>query len=395
MTSRTPRLLLSVLVAVTAAAVASPASARPSDDPVVITPTTTMTGKGFGHGIGMSQHGAHARAKAGHNPNAILGFYYPGTVAGTTSGKIRVLVTADGDDNLKVKAASGLRLTDKGTGKTYRLPTDRDPRAWRLKVIDGKTRVHYKTARWHLFRPGGKAALVGDGQFKSSTGLVTLKLPSGTRVYRGALRFTHRDTVNVVGLEKYLRGVVASEMPALWHHNALRVQAVAARTYAAFERADRTGSHFQVYDTTRSQVYYGVSAEHPRTDEAIAATAGQVRTFGGAPAFTQFSASNGGHSVAGTVHGKTVPYLKAQPDAFDTYSWTKPLDAASVATIEKRYPNLGELLVITVTARDGNGDFGGRVLTLTLDGSNGDVSGVKGTDFRVLLGLRSTLFTIS
>jgi stage II sporulation protein D len=375
----------------TALAAGGPASARSTDNPVPVTPTTKLTGKGFGHGIGMSQHGARNRAEQGQTPKTILQTYYPGTAAGTTSGRIRVLITADADNNTKVKAAPGLKLTDTGNGRTYRLPTDRNPRAWRLKVIDGKTRVHYKTSTWRLYRPGGRGALIGDGQFKSSTGSLTLKLASGLRVYRGALRFTNRDTVNILGIEGYLKGVVAAEMPAFWHQNALRAQAVAARTYAAFERADSMRGYFHVYDTTKSQVYGGVAAEQPQTNAAIGATAGQIRTYQGSPAFTQFSASNGGYSVAGSK-----PYLQAAADTFDNYpEWTKPLDAAAVATIQKRYPQLGTLLSVQVTSRDGKGAYGGRVLTLTLDGSNGDVTGVKGTDFRSLLGLRSTLFRIS
>lgn len=391
MTSRTTRLLPALAAGVLLIAGAGPVQAQPDSPDRTGALPTTITGKGFGHGKGLSQYGARYRAENNQTPSAILDFYYRGTTAATTGGKIRVLVTADTDDNTKVKAARGLKLTDTGRGRTYRLPTSRHPKAWRLKIVNGQTRVHYKTGRWHRYRPGGRATLSGDGQFSSSTGVVTLKLPTGTRDYRGALRLANRDTLNVVGLEKYLRGVVPAEMPASWHQNALQAQAVAARTYAAFERADRAASYFHVYDTTRSQVYGGLAAEEPQTNAAITATARQIRTHGGRPAFTQFSASNGGYSMAGSQ-----PYLVADADTFDLYpEWTRTFGAADITAIEQRYPTLGALQGITVTSRDGNGSYGGRVLTLTLDGSVNDVIGVTGDDFRFLLGLRSTLFTIS
>lgn len=390
MTSRTTRLLPALAAGALLITGAGPVQAQPDSPDRTSALPTTITGKGFGHGTGLSQYGARYRAEAGQTPNDILAFYYPGTAAGTTSGKIRVLVTADTDGNTKVKAARGLKLTDTGRGRTYRLPTTRHPKAWRLKVVNGQTRVHFKTARWHRYRPGGRATLTGDGQFSSSTGVVTLKLPTGKRDYRGALRLANSDTVNVVSLEKYLRGVVPAEMPALWHPNALQAQAVAARTYAAFERADRASSYFHVYDTTRSQVYSGLVAEQPQTTAAIKATEHHIRTYGGSPAFTQFSASNGGFSVAGAQ-----PYLVAAADAFDLYpEWTRPFGAADIAAIESRYPTLGTLQGITGITRDGNGPYGGRVLTLTLDGTGADVV-VDGATFRFLLGLRSTLFTLS
>ena len=104
-------------------------------------------------------------------------------------------------------------------------------------------------------------------------------------------------------------------MPASWQPAALRAQAIAARTYAAFEVADSTNPVYQLCDTTSCQVYGGKSAEVASTNAATTATAGQIRTFHGAPAFTQFSASNGGWMSAGSQ-----PYLAAKQDPFDPWS---------------------------------------------------------------------------
>ena len=148
-------------------------------------------------------------------------------------------------------------------------------------------------------------------------------------------------------------------MPASWLPAALRAQAIAARTYAAFEVADSTNRVYQLCDSAACQVYVGETAEFASTNQATAATAGQIRTIHGAPAFTQYSASNGGWMSAGGE-----PYLVAEKDTFDPWSgnpyrsWTTKVTAAA---IEKAWPSLGRLTGITIGTRDGNGLWGGRV----------------------------------
>ena len=87
--------------------------------------------------------------------------------------------------------------------------------------------------------------------------------------------------VNALDLESYIRGVVPAEIPATWPAEALKAQALAARTYALATRKPVTG--FDQYADTRSQVYRGMSAEKPTSDAAIAATAGEVVTYAGQP----------------------------------------------------------------------------------------------------------------
>ncbi len=126
-------------------------------------------------------------------------------------------------------------------------------------------------------------------------------------------------------------------------------------------------------------------AEYASTNTAIDATAGQVRLdAAGQPAFTQFSSSNGGFSAAGSQ-----PYLVAQADPYDGWSgntnttWTLPLTAGNV---EKNYPAIGTLTSIAVDTRDGNGEWGGRALAMTLTGTAGSVT-TTGEDFRFRVGL--------
>ena len=86
---------------------------------------------------------------------------------------------------------------------------------------------------------------------------------------------TTARVINDVGLDAYLRGVVPIEMPASWPTEALRAQAIAARSYAGYRLHPSAGS-FDVYDDTRSQVYRGVEAENAATNTAIKETAGKV-----------------------------------------------------------------------------------------------------------------------
>jgi stage II sporulation protein D len=401
MSSLTPRIVATLATAAIVLAPAAPAAAYRdvlADGGVTIGSATTLTvhGDGWGHGHGMSQWGAQGAALQGKSYAEILAFYYPGTNLSTLGGgKVKVLITGDDDNNLKVKAAAGLKLVDTGRGKTYRLPTDRHQRAWKLKSVNGLTRVYYKTGRWHRYRPGGRDTLTGAGQFKSATHRVTVKLPSGTAVYRGALRFTQLDTVNVVGMESYLRGVVPAEAYTSWRPTALQAQAVAARSYAAYERDANASRYFSVYDTTRSQAYHGVAIEDPNTDAAIAATADRVLRYGGQLAFTQFSASSGGWTSTGSK-----PYLVAQPDVYDTAAsgdtnlgWTRTVQ---VSRLEAARPTIGDLQSIQITDRDGNAQFpnDGWVQSITLTGSD-DTKTMTGTEFQSLFGLKSAYFSLS
>src|SRR5205807_3570774 len=123
---------------------------------------------------------------------------------------------------------------------------------------------------------------------------------AGHGQYRGWLEFRPAGTgssvrtVNALHLEDYARGVVSYEMPASWSAEALKTQAVAARTYAITSSVG--GNGYQLYADTRSQMYGGVAAETPSTDAAVAATHGQVVTYKGKPVTTFFFSSSGGHT---------------------------------------------------------------------------------------------------
>ena len=387
---RTTR-LAGLVVAAALVLVSTPAHAAQNSWTVPRRATVTISGHGYGHGHGMSQYGAEGAARQGLGYRQIIDFYYPGASWGTARGRIRVLITADTSDDLVVEARPGLTLHDTATSGSTALP-DNGASRWRVtRAADGANHVAYLTRRWHDF-----ATLRGEGELFAGGDPITLVTPSGTRAYRGRLRAAApsagsaaRDTVNTVSLENYLRGVVPLEMPALWSPAAVRSQSIAARTYAAYERAHPRASSYQICDSTSCQVYGGYSAEHPAADDAIATTRQEVLLSGGAPAFTQFSSSSGGWTSAGSFS-----YLPARSDPYDAWSGNPVHSWSTDVTdtrLENTWPAIGNLTRIATT-RDGHGDWGGRLRTVTLSGSRGRVQ-VSGDAFRAQLGLRSTWMT--
>lgn len=379
----TPRMLTPLLLSASlvAAGVVGALPARASVDGI------TLTGHGYGHGIGMSQYGAYGAARQGLSYGRIVAFYYPGTEPGRTDGRIRVQISADAGGDVVVSPRSGLRVRDLADGRTRALP-DNGARLWRLKTNgDGDTLVGFRDAsQWRFF-----ARLDGRGELDAKGAVLALHTPSGVRRYRGALRLAAGDTVNVLGIDNYLKGVVPTEMPSSWHPQALRAQAVAARSYAAWERRNPRAAHFDVYDTVASQVYGGFGAEAASTNAAVEDTAGRIRTSGGRPAFTQFSSSNGGFSAPGSQ-----PYLKARRDPYDGWSGNPNHDwsvRVAASAIEARWPGVGDLRGVSVTERDGHGEWGGRAVTVRITGSRGSTT-VSGPDFRFALGLRSHWFRV-
>lgn len=348
-----------------------------------------LTGHGYGHGHGMSQYGARGAAREGLSHAEILAFYYPGTQMGRVSGKIRVRITADTDRVLELAPAAGLRFARVGARGQTVLPTRLAGvavKSWRARAVSKGTVIEGLAGRWRPL-PGGPVP--GVANFWAN-GPTTLRLGGTSRVYRGSLQLVQGATVNVVRLEDYLRGVVPREMPASWEVQAVRAQAVAARSYAAWERANAGSRAWHSCDTTSCQVYGGVAAEHPASDAAVAATAGQIRSYQGRPAFTQFSSSSGGWLAKGSV-----PYLVSKRDPYDAkgsnpnHTWSTTVTRSR---IQSTYPALGTLRRVVVTHRTGGGDWRGRVERMVLDGSKKDVV-LTGPGFRSAFGLRSDWFS--
>jgi SpoIID/LytB domain protein len=193
--------------------------------------------------------------------------------------------------------------------------------------------------------------------------------------------------VERIPLERYVRGVVSAEMPSSWPLAALEAQAIASRTYALTNHAG--GSRFDVYSDTRSQMYRGVAAETAATNAAVAATAGQIVTYGGRPAVTYYFASSGGmtEDIENSFLGSTPePWLRGVPDSYETKSSSWKL-SMSFASASARLAGLvkGSFRGIEVLRRG----VSPRIMSAEVLGSRG-ASPVSGPELAARLGLTST-----
>ncbi|MDX6533089.1 MAG: stage sporulation protein [Gaiellales bacterium] len=255
----------------------------------------------FGHGVGMSQYGAQGYAVHGYSAARILAHYYLGTRLAQVSTRTRVRVLlAPAQASVSVGACSALTVTD-GRGRSLKLPAG----SYR---IDGSLRI-----------AGPEQDLVPAPplRLEARRGFLTF---DGSP-YRGALVLERVgagvSVVNALGVDDYVRGVVAYEMPSSWAPAALGAQAVAARSYVLAER--RPDRAFDVYPDTRSQMYGGVRAETAPTDAAVAATSGHVLMWHGRIATTYYSAASGGRTVAvqdAWPGARPVPYLRSVADPY-------------------------------------------------------------------------------
>jgi stage II sporulation protein D len=165
--------------------------------------------------------------------------------------------------------------------------------------------------------------------------------------FRGRLRFWSNEgnlvILNEVGLEDYVRGVVANEMQHDWPAEALKAQAVIARTLAVRGLGAHRSEGFDVCDGSHCQVYRGVSAETPATDAAVRSTAGTILTWHGSPIMSLYSSCCGGITAAAFGAGSlgNTPYLKVQKDTLNGsyacrasphFDWASAFDAGALAS---------------------------------------------------------------
>ncbi|HEY3337651.1 MAG TPA: SpoIID/LytB domain-containing protein [Propionicimonas sp.] len=377
-------------------------SAVPAHADAAVSPkksAITIVGAGWGHGKGMSQYGAYGAATKGLKYDEIIDFYYPGTTLDELPGGnvIRVWITADTDKSLAVRPVAGQKVVD-SKGVSVTLPTGKKYNKWRISRSGDKRVLAYRDPKGTYTRLSNKLDPKRVWYIQNSkTGTVKLAMPNGnTKTYRGklALRFsgTGARTVNYVSMETYLRGVVPAEMPASWSAEAVKAQAVAARTYAAKLRSVvSSGSIYDLCDTTACQVYRGVAVEQPASDKAISGTANKVVEYKDKLALTMFSSSNGGWSASA---GADYPYLKAKKDPYDglkrDQTWSVTLSSAK---IQKAYTSVGTLKSVQITDRDGDGTYGGRVEKVKITGAKGSVT-VTGASFKSKFGLKERLFKV-
>jgi stage II sporulation protein D len=339
----------------------------------------TIRGAGFGHGVGMSQYGAMGYAAHGWDYKRILGHYYTDTSIGVLDEPrtVRVLLqSVSGSASFTgASRASGRKLTPTST-----------------YVVRGRAGGQVQL----LTRRGKEIATFGQPLRVTGPGPVTLNGSSGygqrNGQYRGALEFRPGtfggiNAINAVDVDDYVQGVVPLESPASWPIEALKAQAVAARTYAL--TTSKSGAGFEHYPDTRSQVYGGVGAEQPSTNEATQATAGQLVTYEGRPVATYFFSTSGGRTenVETSALGTTpLPWLRSVEDQYDNVSprhrWGPIKLTMRSAGAKLRGLYTGRFRGIQVVTRGGSP----RIVQADVVGSRGRTR-VSGATLRAKLGL--------
>ena len=193
------------------------------------------------------------------------------------------------------------------------------------------------------------------------------------RPYRGDLLIQNNkekfNIINIVNLEDYLLGVVPSEMPSLWPDEALKAQAIAARSYAVANLGKHGKDGYDVKDNIEDQVYLGTKAETEMTNQAVSLTNGLIIRYEGQPVCAYFHSAGGGTTEAAeNVWHKSLPYLKAVPD-FDQdspmYNWTKNFTAEQAENALPADKELGKIISICVSERSP----AGRAVRLVVFGS--------------------------
>jgi SpoIID/LytB domain protein len=363
-----------------------PVQAAPGD--------VVVTGHGYGHGRGLSQWGSYGYAtRFGWTHDRILNHYYSNTTAGDIGNpQITVRLLALDNRNLAVTSAQdftvgGRRLAAGTAGELRRNGNG----TWQLI-----TKASCTGAQTGSFQVPATTVATVANPADDPRRMLTLCAPA-SRSYRGTLTLVWDGalhTVNTVPLQDYLRGVVPRESPAAWGDaaggagiNALRAQAVAARSYAYSENRY---AYAKTCDSTACQVYGGAGlngsrTEDGRTDRAVADTLGDVRMLSGQVARTEFSSSSGGRTAGGTF-----PAVVDDGDVASPYhDWRVEVPPARISAAF----GVGTLQIISILGRNGLGAEGGRVQSMRITGTSGSVT-VTGAQFRSALGLRSDWFSV-
>lgn len=365
---------------------AAPLAAAALAAPATAGATVTIDGRGFGHGVGMSQYGAHGFALRENRTAAfILRHYYTGTTLGTVSA-VRVRI------RLKRVSAPILCSASLVTDARGRRLSIRESRRYRferagtktLRVINTTTGSRRASLRAPLRVTGGvSVCLRGAAENGTSNGH-----------YRGAMTLIRDGTrvlvVNDILIRHYLYGVVPAEMPTSWPIEAVKAQAIAARTYTMRNR--RPDRDFDLFSDVRSQQYEGFDAETARGQSAVRSTEGRVILSGGQLIEALYHSTSGGRTASNeeAFGSAPLPYLRSVNDPHDdispVHTWRVTL---SDATAQSRLGDLvlGTLQSLRVTQRGPSG----RALQVEVVGSGGTRLAAASV-IRTRLQLRSTWF---
>ncbi len=369
----------------------------------------TLYGSGWGHGLGLSQWGAYGLAKQGWTAGDILTHFYTGT---------RFVKDTDPPADIRVELTSGKRLihltAEAGPARLWTEQPGRggtlvgkilDGDTWVVKALDGAYEVHDATGEIVGGHPWG--SVTTDLFVTYADVSARVFVPEGGATYnRGHLEFNltgcpdHCAMRLIVQLpfEEYLLGI--GEVPSSWPMEALRAQAVAARSFALYKIRTygvQPSCNCNLFDGSNDQVYIGWDKEGGtdgvRWVRAVTTTASKIVAYHGSVALTVFSASDGGHTEDLNVQWgtplSTYPYLAGVCDPGD-YTQANPWTDwsrrfSTKALTDALAPFTGAIGAVQGFGRISRG-VSGRIEDAVVQGANGDAT-VTGTELRSALSL--------
>lgn len=258
------------------------------------------------------------------------------------------------------------------------------------------------------------ADIATEGLFLQCPTRTTLVREKGLRSYdyqgtffvKGALQ-NGKPTVQVVQhvpFETYLKGVIPAEMPASWSMEALKAQAIAARSYALFqyqqESAHPKARHYDLDDTVYYQAYLGLSWMHDNTNKAVDETIGQVLWHKERPAKAYFSADSGGYTeIAENVWNGSCGFCVSRPEVYDLNlgprAWTITRSLAAIeASLRAANWHKGPAHLQALRIDRKGVNQSGRVMEVETFFSDGRIVRIFGPSFQQALHMRSNLFTV-
>lgn len=354
----------------------------------------TFNGSGWGHRLGLSQYGAYGQALEGASWGEIIHHYYGAEVqaVSTTLPSIVRVGIAQNQSGADISGSGSYVI---GAGEA------------RWAAGTGTWKIRPESSGMRLESPGGESWSIATNSVwiagYEERGTVITIGQVGREYGRGWIDVIRKSnsTVNIVvetSYDKYLYGL--GEMPSSWPPAALQAQAIAARTYAYYKHVTsgdrRAGCDCTVYGSTIDQAYVGWSKESGVSGSdwvaAVDYTSGVAILSAGRPILALYHSSSGGRTEAkeDVWGGSSLHYLQPMPDPWSNRSphasWTVTFTSRELG----RHLGLDEVFSVDISSRT----MGGGVASAIVTGSRAGRSVTRtysGTDFRTLLGLRSTM----
>ncbi len=351
-----------------------------------------FSGSGWGHGVGLSQYGAYGRAEDGHTHKEILDFYYESTQ----------IIDADIPSDFGILLSSGKSVTLTPYGEN-RITIDSDTLT--RPSINTPITFGLEDGDWKISTPQGSLCPAGGCrgatiQLHFATGTSVLASSTGNSYLHGRFTMTKvndnelRLVLDTISLQHYMYGI--AEMPSDWHIEALKAQAVAARSYAYATITQRRNSPswdkpFDLYASTSDQVYVGdaqeLNPDAKRWLQAVDETQGQILTDErNNPVFAFYSSSNGGHTAtSGEVFSRNLSYLVSKPDPYDYFNntnseWQKVYISSELSQWLNLFPDtsIGNLHSIDIkSGRGASGRINSARIQLTGSEGSRTISGAR------------------